>query len=108
MSNISPYRPPVYPLPHEETDVFEVSEKERTVADPARSGGALVYLECSLGGAQPAVNPEATPLAGTGAQSPPHNREATSPETYQGTPVGFMADAQPFRGNPHAPLTLAE
>src|SRR2546422_6891958 len=29
-------------------------------------------------------------------------------EMYQGTPVGFTADGQPFRGNPDAPLTLVE
>ncbi len=58
--------------------------------------------------AQPAVNPEATPRAGTGTQSLPHNQEVKAPETYQGTPVGFTADGHPFRGNPVAPLTLVE
>jgi protein-disulfide isomerase len=29
-------------------------------------------------------------------------------ETFQGIPVGFTADGQPFRGNPKAPLTLVE
>jgi protein-disulfide isomerase len=34
--------------------------------------------------------------------------EAATLETYQGTPVGFTGDGQPFRGNPDAPLTLVE
>ncbi|HSF34368.1 MAG TPA: thioredoxin domain-containing protein [Candidatus Tectomicrobia bacterium] len=45
--------------------------------------------------------------AGAMAQ-PAVNQEATAPETYQGTPVGFTADGHPFRGNPDAPLTLVE
>jgi protein-disulfide isomerase len=73
-------------------------------------GFAAFWFIWSAAGAmaQPAVNPEATPRAGTGTQSPPHNQEATAPETYQGTPVGYTADGHPFRGNPDAPLTLVE
>jgi protein-disulfide isomerase len=34
--------------------------------------------------------------------------EVAALETYQGTPVGFTADGDPFRGDPNAPLTLVE
>jgi protein-disulfide isomerase len=57
---------------------------------------------------QPAANPEATPSAGTGTQSPPRHQEGAALDTYQGTPVGFTVDGLPFRGNPNAPLILAE
>jgi protein-disulfide isomerase len=73
-------------------------------------GLAAFWFSWSAAGvmAQPAANPEATLPAGTGPQNPLHNPEATAPETYQGTPVGFTADGLPYRGNPDTPLTLVE
>ncbi|MGH8065372.1 MAG: thioredoxin domain-containing protein [Candidatus Entotheonellia bacterium] len=70
---------------------------------------ALWFIWSAAGAmAQPAANPEATPPAGTETPSPPRYQEGAALDTYQGTPVGFTADGHPFRGNPNAPLTLAE
>jgi protein-disulfide isomerase len=70
---------------------------------------ALWFIWSALGAvAQTVANPEATPPAGTETQSPPRPEEGAALDTYQGTPIGFTADGYPFRGNPNAPLTLAE
>jgi protein-disulfide isomerase len=45
---------------------------------------------------------------GARAQSAASDVKTAAVETYQGTPVGFTADGQPFRGNPNASLTLVE
>jgi protein-disulfide isomerase len=45
---------------------------------------------------------------GAGAQNAASDVKTSGVETYQGTPVGFTADGQPFRGDPNAPLTLVE
>jgi len=73
-------------------------------------GLAALWLLGSAAGAtaQTAVPHEPMTPAATGPQSPPGDQAVAALDTYQGTPVGFTADGQPFRGNPNAPLTLVE
>jgi hypothetical protein len=66
---------------------------------------AVLWLISSAAGAmaQPSVNPENMPPAGTEAHSPPRDQAVAALDAYQGTPVGFTADGLPFRGHPQAP-----
>ncbi len=71
---------------------------------------AMLWLITSAGWAasQSATTNEATTPAGKETQGPPSGQKIAVPGTYQGTPVGFTADGQPFRGNSDASLTLVE